>query len=33
MEFDLKGVDKSLVFTTHYNQYVESYGIYWRFKA
>ncbi len=33
MEFDLSGVDKPLVFTTHYNQYVESYGIYWKFGA
>lgn len=31
MEFDLGGVSKPLVFTTHYNQYVESYGIYWKF--
>ncbi len=29
MEFDLTGTDKNLVFTTHYNQYKESYGIYW----
>ena len=29
MEFDLKGCDKELVFTTHYDQYKESYGIYW----
>ena len=33
MEFDLTGVSKPLVFTTHYNQYVESYGIYWKFKV
>ncbi len=32
MEFDLKGTDKELEFTTHYNQYSESYGIYWKFK-
>ena len=31
MEFDLKGCDRDLVFTTHYNQYKESYGIYWTF--
>ncbi len=31
MEFDLKGASKPLVFTTHYNQYIESYGIYWHF--
>ncbi len=30
MEFDLVGTDKKLVFTTHYNQYKESYGIYWK---
>ncbi|WP_197029559.1 beta-L-arabinofuranosidase domain-containing protein [Butyrivibrio sp. AE3004] len=33
MEFDLKGTDRELVFTTHYNQYRESYGIYWKFKT
>ena len=33
MEFDLTGTDRNLVFTTHYNQYKESYGIYWRFKV
>ena len=32
MEFDLKGTDRDLVFTTHYNQYKECYGIYWTFK-
>lgn len=32
-EFDLNGTDRDLVFTTHYNQYSESYGIYWKFKA
>ena len=31
MEFDLKGTDRDLVFTTHYNQYKECYGIYWTF--
>ncbi|SDB67565.1 beta-L-arabinofuranosidase domain-containing protein [Butyrivibrio sp. INlla16] len=31
MEFDLKGTDHNLVFTTHYNQYRECYGIYWKF--
>ncbi len=30
-EFDLGGVSKPLVFTTHFNQYTESYGIYWKF--
>ncbi|SFC43140.1 beta-L-arabinofuranosidase domain-containing protein [Butyrivibrio sp. YAB3001] len=33
MEFDLTGVSKDLVFTTHYNQYKESYGIYWAFEC
>ncbi|MBO6239610.1 MAG: glycoside hydrolase family 127 protein [Butyrivibrio sp.] len=33
MEFDLTGTDKNLVFTTHFNQYKESYGIYWHLKA
>ena len=33
MEFDLLGVDKKLVFTTHFNQYKESYGIYWHLKV
>ncbi len=33
MEFDLAGTDRNLNFTTHYNQYSESYGIYWKFKA
>ncbi len=33
MEFDLVGTDKSLVFTTHFNQYSESYGIYWKFRV
>ena len=32
MEFDLKGTDKELVFTTHFNQYKECYGIYWTYK-
>ena len=32
MEFDLNGTDRDLVFTTHYNQYKECYGIYWTFK-
>ncbi len=32
MEFDLTGTDRKLVFTTHYNQYTESYGIYWTFE-
>ena len=32
MEFDLKGTDRDLVFTTHFNQYKECYGIYWTFK-
>lgn len=31
MEFDLKGVSKPLTFTTHFDQYKESYGIYWRY--
>ena len=31
MEFDLTGVETPLVFTTHFDQYRESYGIYWRF--
>ena len=31
MEFDLKGTDRDLVFTTHFNQYNECYGIYWKF--
>ncbi len=30
-EFDLTGASKPLVFTTHFNQYTESYGIYWKF--
>ena len=30
-EFDLFGVSKPLVFTTHFNQYTESYGIYWKY--
>ena len=30
-EFDLVGASKPLVFTTHFNQYTESYGIYWKF--
>ena len=30
-EFDLNGVSRALVFTTHFNQYTESYGIYWKF--
>jgi DUF1680 family protein len=30
-EFDLSGVSKPLVFTTHFNQYTESYGIYWKY--
>ncbi|MBQ7679031.1 MAG: glycoside hydrolase family 127 protein [Butyrivibrio sp.] len=29
MEFRLLGVDVPLTFTSHYNQYTESYGIYW----
>jgi hypothetical protein len=33
MEFDLVGTDRKLVFTTHYNQYKESYGIYWRYEV
>lgn len=33
MEFDLLGVDKKLIFTTHFNQYTECYGIYWHLKA
>lgn len=32
MEFDLTGVSTPLVFTTHFDQYTESYGIYWKFK-
>ncbi len=31
MEFDLKGTDRELVFTTHFNQYKENYGIYWTY--
>lgn len=30
-EFDLKDVSLPLVFTTHFNQYTESYGIYWKY--
>ena len=30
MDFKLSGVSTPLLFTTHYNQYTESYGIYWR---
>ncbi len=30
-DFDLTGTDRKLVFTTHYNQYQESYGIYWKY--
>ena len=33
MEFDLTGTNRNLVFTTHYNQYKESYGIYWTFRV
>ncbi len=33
MEFDLVGTDRALVFTTHYNQYKESYGIYWKYSV
>ncbi len=33
MEFDLEGTNKKLVFTTHYNQYKESYGIYWNYSV
>ncbi|WP_051538144.1 beta-L-arabinofuranosidase domain-containing protein [Butyrivibrio proteoclasticus] len=33
MEFELSGVDKPLTFTTHYNQYKESYGIYWKLEV
>ena len=32
-EFDLSGVDKTLVFTTHFDQYRESYGIYWKYRV
>jgi hypothetical protein len=32
-EFDLKDVSLPLVFTTHFNQYTESYGIYWKYIA
>ncbi len=31
LEFKLTGTDRSPVFTSHYNQYTESYGIYWKF--
>lgn len=31
MEFELLGTSRNLTFTTHYNQYTESYGIYWKF--
>ncbi|WP_051544861.1 beta-L-arabinofuranosidase domain-containing protein [Butyrivibrio sp. MC2021] len=31
MEFHMSGVSMPLTFTTHYNQYKESYGIYWKF--
>ncbi len=30
MDFRLEGVDTPLLFTTHYNQYRQSYGIYWK---
>ena len=33
MEFDLSDTDKKLIFTTHYNQYKESYGIYWKLRV
>ena len=33
MEFLLTGTDRELDFTTHYNQYRESYGIYWKYKV
>ncbi|WP_408072152.1 beta-L-arabinofuranosidase domain-containing protein [Butyrivibrio sp. JL13D10] len=33
MEFELTGTDRKLIFTTHYNQYRESYGIYWKYRA
>lgn len=32
MNFRLEGVDTPLVFTTHYNQYTQSYGIYWKLR-
>ncbi len=32
-EFDLIGTSKPLVFTTHFDQYTESYGIYWKLKV
>ncbi len=31
MNFTLNGTDVSYTFTTHYNQYKESYGIYWTY--
>ncbi|SFI30998.1 hypothetical protein SAMN04487830_14019 [Pseudobutyrivibrio sp. OR37] len=31
MDFELTGTNKKLIFTTHYNQYKESYGIYWNY--
>ena len=33
MEFELNGTNKKLIFTTHYNQYTESYGIYWNYSV
>lgn len=33
MEFELTGTNKKLIFTTHYNQYKESYGIYWNYSV
>ncbi len=32
-EFDLGGISKPKVFTTHFNQYTESYGIYWKYES
>jgi len=31
MDFTLNGTDVNYTFTTHYNQYKESYGIYWTY--
>ena len=33
MEFKLTGTDRELTFTTHYNQYTENYGIYWKYSV
>ena len=33
MDFELTGTNKKLIFTTHYNQYKESYGIYWNYSV